>query len=194
MAFEDLLRALTARADGEIAALLASAREQAQVIRREADQRRAERSATALRDRARAVTVDTERGVAEAVRLERHNELAARIRARDHVLSSARVMLADADLRPDYQAAVSGRLAAAAAVLGDAPARLRCAPALAPVLNPLAVTYSNLRLETDASVAGGFVIESDDGRVIVDEVLEHRLAGDAEALGQLALRSLEVEP
>lgn len=194
MAFEHLLRALTARADGEIAALLASARERAEVIRREADQRRAERSASALRGRARAVTADTERGVAEAVRLERHAELAARIRARDRVLSSACLQLADADRRPDYQAAISSRLASAAAVLGDAPARLRCAPALAPVLNPLAITYPNLRLEPDTSVAGGFVIESADGRLVVDEVLEHRLAGDAEALGQLALRSLGVEP
>lgn len=191
MAFEDLLRALTTRAEAEVTALLSAAREQAATLRRDSDQRCAERSATALQDRSRAVAIETERALAEAVRLERHTELAARVRARDRVLRQARAKLADAELRPDYQASVPSRFASAVAVIGDAPARLRCAPALAPVLSPLAAPYPNLRVEPDAKVSGGFAIESGDGRVVVDEVLEHRLAGDADALGQLALRSLE---
>lgn len=191
MAFEDLLRALTTRADAEVAALLSAAREQAATLRRESDQRCAERSATALQDRSRAVAVETERALAEAVRLERHAELAARVRARDRVLLLARAKLADAERRPDYRASVPGRFVGAVAVIGDAPARVRCSPALAPVLGPLATAYPNLRVEPDATLTGGFAVESGDGRVVVDEVLEHRLAGEADALGQLALQCLE---
>lgn len=191
MAFEDLLRALTSRADLEVAALLSTAQDQAASIRRESDQRCAERSTTALRDRARVVTMATERAAAEAARLERHRELAAMVQARDRVLLAARAKIARAERRSGQEAAMSDRFAEAIGAIGDVPARLRCAPALVPGLTPFVARYPNVQLAPDAGVSGGFAIESVDGRVVVDEILEHRLTGEAEALGQVALRALE---
>lgn len=190
MAFEDLLRSLARRADAEIEALLAGARDQAATLRRESDQRLAERSATALRERTRAVGKDVERAVADAVRLERLGELSAQVRARDRVLAAAQAKLGPRALAADYRAILAERFARAADVMGEDPARVRCAPALAPSLRPLARDRHNLRVEPDAAIAAGFTIESDDGRVVVDEVLEHRLSADADALGQLALEAL----
>ena len=194
MAFEDLLHSLTQRAESETAALLAAARDQAAVLRRESDHRCAERSAAVLRDRTRAVALDTERLVADSVRLQRLGELAARARARDRVLSVVRAGLTRAAERADYRASLPARFASAQSVIGDVPARLRCAPALAPLLAPLASPYPHLRLDADPAIAGGFTIESEDGRVLVDETLEQRLGNDAAAVAQLALRSLDVVP
>ena len=190
MAFDDLLRSLARRADAEIEALLTGARDQAAALRRESDQRLAERSASALRERTRAVGRDVERAVADAVRLERLGEMSAQVRARDRVLTAARAKLGSRALAADYRATLTQRFAQAADVIGEDPARVRCATALVPSLQPLARERANLRVEPDPGIAAGFTIETDDGRVVVDEVLEHRLSADADALGQLALEAL----
>lgn len=192
MAFADLLGSLTRRAETEIAGLLATAQDEAARLRREADRRCADRSAAALRERTRAITADTERAVAEAVRLERQTELTARRRARDRVLAAARAQLALTPDRADYRVSLPARFAAAVAAIGGQPARVRCPPRLTPLLTPLTAGQANLRIEADPALSGGFRIAADDGRVIVDDTLEERLAADGDALGQLALRALGV--
>lgn len=194
MAFEDLLRSLTSRAENEIEALLASAREQAATVRRDADHRCAERSATALREQGRVVGEETERAVADAVRTQRHGELAARARARDRVFAAARERLKAAAGESAYRTTVPDRFAAAVAVIGDEPAEVRCSPDLAATLGRLAQGREHLQVVSDPTLAGGFTIRSRDGRVEVDEVLEHRLTADADFLGPVALRGLEPSP
>lgn len=196
MAFADLLQSLTRRTDAEIDALLTAAREQAAALRREADLRCAERSAAALNDRAKVAGRDTERALAEGARKDREGELTAQIRARDRILGAARARLPAAVTGPGYEASLPGRLGDALAALGDDPdpARVRVLPALAPAVTRLITGHPQLRVVPDAAVGTGFIIETEDGRVVVDDLLEHRLAADLAAFGHLALRSIGGTP
>lgn len=194
MAFEDLRRSLTERTGADIDALLASARDQAAALSREADRRCAERSAAALRDHARAVDAETVQAVAEAVRRARRDELVARARARDRVFVAARGRLAALARDSSYRETVPDRFAAALAVIGDGPADVRCAPGLAAPLTNLAGKRGDLAVLADPSILVGFSIRTRDGRVEVDEVLEHRLVADADPLAIVALRAIEKGP
>lgn len=190
MAFDDLLRSLTLRTEAEVDALLATARERGAALRRASDLRCAERSAAVLTDRARIVNRETERALADAARTDRAGELTAQTRARDRILAAARARLPAAAAGPRYVASLPGRLAEALAALGDAPARLRALPALVPTLTRLLAVHPLLHVVPDATVGPGFAIESDDGRVVIDDLLEHRLAADTAAFGHIALRSI----
>lgn len=190
MPLDDLLQSLTRRTDAEVAALLAAAHDEAAGIRREADRRSADRSAVLLREHTRVVTDAMERAVALAVRAERGAELNARARTRDRIFTAVRDRLAAVGQGEAYRNSLAKRFGAAAAAVGDEAAEVRCAPGLESALAPLLAGHSGLRVATDPAIVAGFLIHTDDGRLVVDETLEHRLAAETGALSLAAVRAL----
>lgn len=191
MALDDLLRELTRRAETEIAETLANARTTADAIRAGAEAQCAARATTDHDTHAQTAGAIMERAVAEAVRAGRRGELDARARARDRVFTAVRARLAEVGRSEAYRAILPARLAEAIAAIGDSPAEIRCAPALVGVMIPLVADHPTLHVVADADVVAGFHIAAADGRVDVDETLDHRLDGEAAALSLVAMRALE---
>lgn len=166
MTAEALIGRLTADARSRIAALRADADAEIDAMARSRDRAAADDQARRLAERraARQAAFAVERSRARLQAMAR--TLAAEHAFVDRVFAQAE-RLATAESGRHADAAVA-RLHAALSHLGNAPATLRSAPALADALRAAGGARADLRVVTDPALDGGFVLATEDGRCTID--------------------------
>jgi vacuolar-type H+-ATPase subunit E/Vma4 len=191
MSLDELLARLGRDADAQAGAVVATARGEADRIRREAETAcDAERSArlgaqeAVLRTEARAEVERARREATRAVLGERRAVL-------DRVLSRAGELLPAAVATPAYLASVGAELDRALEIVGGGGAVLRAAPAIAARI--AGRNLPAIEVRADPGIAG-FRLEGADGRVAVDATLPARLQRLAPELTIAAARALEEDP
>ena len=191
MALQDLLASLERDATAEAKALIDTARARAASITADAAARATQRRREQLAEQERALLATTELATAQARRAARARALQARERAVERVFAAVTAALPDAAASPAFLAALPARLAQARDCVGETPAVLRCAPALAPELRKLAAGTEGLSVVADAAMATGFVLSLCDGSLDVDETLAARLARQRPLLTVAIARALD---
>lgn len=194
MALDHLLAALAHEAEATAERLRTEARAEAEKITA---------LSTAVTDHRRQAEVDqvirtrrdaVERQVAEARRAGREEALLARERLLARVGVAVRAAFPGVLATPRYRAALAQRLAGALACLEPgAPVSVRCAAALADPI--LAGWPSNPRVEVraDETLGSGYVLDSADGAIEIEDTLEARFAAQRRDLERRALQLLGVE-
>jgi vacuolar-type H+-ATPase subunit E/Vma4 len=193
MGLERLLASLEHDAQVQADALLADARERAARATAEAHERATRRKDDTLAAREHAQRTAAELALARARRAGRARVLEARAHLLDQVFRAAQERLPAAAASAEFRATLPDRLAAARACFGGAPAVLRCAPQLLDPLRKAVGRANGVTLRADAGVATGFVLESTDGALAVDETLATRLAQQRQALAVAVLAALQAE-
>lgn len=173
MALEDLLAALERDAAEEMARTEAAAQAAAAALLAATAAAAGRQRETALAARREALQRGTDRELTAVRRAARRTELEARAALIERVFAAARERLPAAIRSPAYQERLPVWLAAALAGTGDAPAHIRCAPALLTTVRHLVVDRPGLTVEADRAVASGFVITQE--RLTVDATLASRL-------------------
>jgi vacuolar-type H+-ATPase subunit E/Vma4 len=187
----ELLHALDADGERERADLLAAARREADQIAAAASAARERRLRDALEAHRAARQMHADLAVAEAELQQRGAMLAARARMLDRVRAAAAVLAAGYLDGADGDGLLVLVVGEAVRYLGDAPAVLRCRPALAERVRAAAAALPGIRVETDAAAGGGVRAESADGAVVIDCTLPGLLAAVWPALRIEVVRRVE---
>lgn len=195
MALDHLLAALERDATASVERLLAEARAEAERLRAEAtataDQRRDAEVARARRERRE--RMEEELGAVR--RAARREVLGARERLAGRLDAAVRAALPAALGRPEYQAALPARVAAALACLPeDERVAVRAAAALVPSIRTAWPAERELALTPDEGIGNGFRVTSADGAIEVEETLEAAYAAQRGVLVREALASLGEAP
>lgn len=194
MAIEQLLAALETDARAQVERLRADARTAADRVAEEAASDAKRRRGELLAARAVELRAGVEVALGEARRAARKAELEARERLLDRVFAAARGKLASAIAADVYRAALPRQLADALASVGDAPAEVRCAPALVGDLRRQADGRPYLTITADPGCGAGFTLETADGAIAVDGTLEERLGRERQRLAIDLWRELQQSP
>jgi vacuolar-type H+-ATPase subunit E/Vma4 len=194
MALDQLLTVLRLEAEAESAAALAAARAEAQIIRDRAAAEIARRQDgessrwEAERQHAMAVTL------AGARRAAREQELLARDRLLDRVLTRARRQLPAALTRAEFRESLPALLAQAQECLGDRTGEIRYSPPLGDEMVRLTGDRKEIELRADPAIGTGFRLVSSDGSLAIDATLEQRADQLGPRLRQEILARLEGVP
>jgi len=165
------VQTIAARADAEVESIHAGTEDAvAATTTRELGRRRAERRLTFERELALA------NRQAQARELDAHHARVARILARARELVPAFVT------SDQYLRALPAHAVEALAYLEGLRPRIRCQAALAPALRAVVAAHEGAELVIDSSTAPGFVAESADGSVVIDNTLAARLSRIENAL------------
>jgi len=190
MPIDQLLAALEREARASADQITAEARHEADAIvaagqAELAERRRSARQAAEVRARAAADLT-----LAQATRDGRRDVLLARERLLDRVFAAAERLLPGAIERQDYLATLAARVADASRCIGENAGTLGCPPALEQPLQRIAAGLPGLAVALDAGVGAGFVLNSSDGTITVEDTLEARLRRDHAALARVALQAV----
>lgn len=188
---DPLLEELERAASRELAARREAACAEAERIRQATAVRAAERRAQALRECEARVRVEHEGALAEARRAAQARLLDARWGLVDRVLTAALAELPALAERAASDAVLVERTKEVLSYLGDAPAVLHAAPALATRVQHVLAGRDAVRVETDPGALTGLRAVSADGRVVVDDTLEARLRRMRAALAIEIMRAAE---
>jgi len=185
MAIENLLGSLERRVAEREAAIARAAEDAAAELVAEADRAvTAEREAF-QREREAALTREADIAITAARRETTKETLLAREQLLARVFTAASAQIAGLARDARYLDTLAERVRVARAFVGEREAVVRCTPGLATRLESFA---DGMRIEASADVGTGFVIETADGSLTVNDVLERALT---RRRGDLAARVLE---
>lgn len=185
MAIENLLASLERRVQEREARIAREAEDAAAELVAAADRAvDAEREAF-RREREAALKRDADVAITAARRETTRETLLARERLLERVFTAASATIADLARDARYLDTLAERVREARAFVGGREAVVRCTPGLEARLQPLA---DGMRVEVSADVGTGFVIETTDGALAVNDTLERALS---RRRADLAARVLE---
>jgi V/A-type H+-transporting ATPase subunit E len=169
-----LLASLEREADAEIERLRSDARARAAALTAQAGERVTRRREATLGRREAEGRAALERALAGARHEARGQVLQARDALLERLFGELRAALPAIIETPAYRAALPAAFAQTLAFAGDQAVIVRCAPALAPLLRPLAKSHGGLTIHPDPELGAGFRIATTDGVLEVDGTLEGR--------------------
>ena len=175
MAIESLLEALGEEGDVEAKRVVEEARAEAARIEAEAASRVAARTADAVAARERELAAEGDAGKARLRHEGAVGILHARNRLLERVFDTASAAFPHALDLPAHEGALQGLIAEALAFVPEVPVIVRCRPGLAARALALVASLGNVRVESDASLPEGVVVEAEDGSVRIDNTLADRL-------------------
>lgn len=191
MALVDLIARLEQDAQARVTALREQADAEVRAVEAEALRLAGEASTQRLQQRRHALQAQLQRELAAARQQARAEELAARRALVGRILARAEALVPELAATPEYRARVPGHAAEALTYLEGLRPVLRCSPALAALLEPLA--RDGVTLAPDAAVPPGVLAEAHDGSVRVDNTLAARLRRLEARLTVELLRAAEGE-
>lgn len=188
MALSDLIARLEQEAQNRVEAIRREADAQVRAIEADAEQRVQEVTARELEHGRAERHIGLERERAFARRRARAGELEAFHSQIRRILTRARALVPEVAASPRYVAALPSHLEQALSFVEGLRPRVRCQPACAPVLEPIAARYG-VELVVDNTVGPGVFVEAGDGSVVVDNTLAARLArGERHLIIELSRR------
>jgi len=185
MAIENLLGSLERRVAEREAAIARAAEDAAAELVAEADRTVAAEREAFQREREAALTREADIAITAARRETTKQTLLAREQLLARVFTAASAQIAGLAGDARYLDTLAERVRVARAFVGEREAAVRCTPGLATRLESVA---DGMRIEASADVGTGFVIETADGSLTVNDALERALA---RRRGDLAARVLE---
>jgi vacuolar-type H+-ATPase subunit E/Vma4 len=186
-----LLDRVAHQADDEGARRLAAARDAAARIRDTGDRERAARRQRALDSRRAELNRAREDACADAVARTARSVLEARARWIDRVFTATEAATGRLAASSELSACMVRLLEGALAYADAAHCTVRCSGMTRPAVeNALrSLSASEVTIVEDDSVPAGAIVESNDGRLVVDATLEGLLRRRREALSIVALGS-----
>lgn len=173
MALADLIARLEQDAQARVTALREQADAEVRAVEAEALRVAGEASSQRLQQRRHELEAQLQRELATARQQARARELAARHALAGRILARAQALIPQLGSSAEYRARVPAHAAEALTYLEGLRPVLRCAPAFASLLEPLA--RDGVTLAVDDAVAPGLVAEAADGSLRVDNTLPARL-------------------
>lgn len=152
--------------------LLVEARQRADAVRRQGVAEMERRRADALAPSAELAVAES---IAEARRGARAAVLKARAALLDRIFADAALALRAAESSDVYRAGLAEALSRALTYVRGAAVVVRCSPTLAESIVAALGDREGVRIEASAAEPPGFIVESADGAVRVDESLPARL-------------------
>jgi vacuolar-type H+-ATPase subunit E/Vma4 len=174
MAIESLLEALGSEAARDVQQVTEAARAEAAQVRAAAEARVAQRQSAALAARESELRAAADARRATAMREARARRLQARDAFLERVFAAAASQLPGTLETPAHAAALL-RLAHEALEFMPRDAVVRCRPSLVSRFTASAVALGTARVVSDDSVREGVVVADNEGRVMIDNTLDHRL-------------------
>lgn len=174
MALADLIARLERDAQGQVEAIAQRAEEEVRAIEAETARGLAEATAQALAARRAELQATLQAELGQARRRSRADHLAARHALVVRILTRARALIDEAAATARYRDALPAHFESALSYLEGLDVRVRCAAATEPLLRPLAA-QRGVALQVDPTLGPGFVAETRDGSVTIDNTLAARL-------------------
>lgn len=175
MALSELLEHVEEVGEAEIERVLERGRARASRLVREAEERAARALEAHLSTEVARLRDELAPALAEARLVARRLVSEARRRFAARVLAEVERRLESLVSDPRYAGALGDELERCLAYVGNRPSTLRASKSLAPRLAEIARGRAGIAIEVDPSVATGFLLETDDGALLVDGTLRARL-------------------
>ena len=177
MGLADLISRLEQEAQTRVNAIRSEADAEVRAIEAETERAVADITARQLQRGHVARQLAEQRALAEARQEARARELEARHAQITRVLARSRALIREVAESDLYVSTLPAHVREALSFLEGLQPRVRCHPAIAPVVQAAIGAYPGATLLTDDTLGPGIVAEAADGSVTVDNTLAARLAG-----------------